>query len=149
MDAKLPVDRWTHVAVTVAADGSQAMYVDGKAVAGRPVDPLPDLNSLGLRVARLRVLHEQLVMAGLGESYEAAHARLVVRYLDAYRQRMKMLGDGTLQPLASAESQYAADKSYVVTALRHCDGLEKVLESYAKTDDSQKKRVYQIWGKSK
>ena len=125
------------------------MYVDGKTVAGRPIDPLPDLNSLGLRVARLRVLHEQLVVAGLGESYEAAHARLVVRYLDVCHQRMKMLVDGTLQPLASDASQYAADKSYVVTALRHCDGLEKVLESYAKTDDSAKQRVYEIWERSK
>lgn len=149
LDAKLPVDRWTHVAITVAADGSQAMYVDGKLVAGRAAEPFPDLTTLHARVARLRALHEQLLAAGLGETYEAAHARLVVRYLDACHQRLQRLADGTLKPLASAESQYAADKSYFATALRHCEGLEKVLASYAKADDAQKKRVYQIWDKSK
>ena len=149
LDAKLPVGRWTHVAVTVAADGSQAMYVDGKTVAARPVDPFPDLQSLGVRVARLRALHEQLQLVGLSTTYEAAHARLVVRYLDVCHQRMQLLADGRLKPLTSAESQYAADKSYFATALRHCDGLERVLESYAKTDDSQKKCVYQIWNKCK
>jgi hypothetical protein len=148
LDAKLRVDRWTHVAVTVDAGGSQTMYVDGKAVAARPVDPLPDLTSLAPRVARLRAFHEQLVAASLGEGYEAAHARLVVRYFDTCHRRMKMLADGELKPLASAESQYAADKSYLATTLRHCEGLEKVLESYAKSDDSHRRRVYQMWAKA-
>jgi hypothetical protein len=148
-DAKLPAGRWTHVAVTVDAEGSRAMYVDGKAVAGHGVEPFPDVASLGPRVARLRALHQKLVAAGLGESYEAAHARLAVRYLDACHRRLKMLAEGALKPLASAESQYAADKSYFVTAARHCEGLEKVLGSYAKSEEPHKKQVHRIWSTTK
>jgi hypothetical protein len=149
LDAKLPVDRWTHVAVTVDAEGSQALYVDGKAMSARAVEPIPDLASLAARVARVRAFHEQLLAAGLAESYEAAHARLVVRYLDVCHRRMKMLADGALKPLASSESQYTADKSYFATAARHCEGLQRVIESYAKSDDPQKKRVYGLWAGTK
>jgi hypothetical protein len=123
------------------------MYVDGKAVAGRGIEPFPDMTSLGSRVARLRAFHQRLVAAGLGDCYEAAHARLAVRYLDTCHRRLRMLADGTLKPLASAESQYAADKSYFVTAARHCEGIEKVLASYAKSDAPHKKQVHQIWSK--
>ena len=59
------------------------------------------------------------------------------------------LAAGTLKPLDSAESQYAADKSYFVTAARHCEGLERVLESYAKSTDSHQKQVHQIWTATK
>ena len=111
--------------------------------------PFPDVSSLGPRVARLRGFYEDLVGVGLGESYEAAHARLVVRCLEASHRRLKMLADGELKPLASAESQHAADKSYFVTAARHCEGLERVLRTYAKSDDPHKRQVNQIWSKGK
>lgn len=148
-DARLQVNRWTHVAVTIDGDGSRAMYVDGKMVAGRANEPLPDIAAMNRKVARLRVLHQRLLAAGLGDSYEAAHARLAVRYLDTCHRRMKMLADGTLKPLDSAESQYAADKSYFVTAARHCEGLERVLESYAKSTDSHQKQMHRTWAATK
>jgi len=143
-DAKLATDQWAHVAATVGADGTLALYANGRQVATHKAAAPPDLVTLLERTDRLRRLHGQLVAAGLGESYEAAHARLAVGCLAAAQTRLKMLADGKLNKLPE-DSQYAADKSYFSTAAKVCEGLEKVLDGYQKSTDPRKKQVYQLW----
>lgn len=143
--AGIPAGQWFHAAASVAADGTLAWYVNGKQVAAQRAEVPPDLAVLDARTARFRRLHEQLVAAGLGESCEAAHARLAVQYLATCHQRLKLLAEGKLPRLASPVSQYAADKSYFQTAARLGEGLEKVLDGYQKADDPAKKRILGLW----
>ena len=70
----------------------------------------------------LRDFHGRLVAAGLGHTYEAAHARLTVAYLATTATRLKMVAEKKL-PLLPAVSQAAADQSYVQTTSRLCEGL--------------------------
>ena len=147
-DAKLALDQWTHVAGTVDADGTLALYVGGKQVASQKFASSPEVSGLEARVARLRRFYGQLVAAGKEGSHEAAHARLAIRYLATCQRRMKLLTDGKLSRLPE-ESQHAADKSYFATAAKLCDGLEKALEGYAKSAESSRKETYQLWTASK
>ncbi len=147
-DAKLSPDQWTHVAGTVDADGTLALYAGGKRVAVQKFGSPPDVGTLEARVARLRRFHGRLAAAGKEEGYEAAHARLAIRYLATCQKRLKLLAEGKLNRLPEA-SQYAADKSYFATAAKLCDGLEKVLEGYAKSPDPSRKEVHQLWTASK
>lgn len=149
MGTGLPAKQeWIHVAATAAPDGTQALYVDGKRVAQQKHDAPPELVSLEARAARLRRFHAQLVAAGLADTYEAAHARLVVRYVAVSLARFAMLAEGKLKRLPEA-SQYAADKSYVLTAVRLGEGLDRVLQGYQKAEDAQNKRIYQMWEATK
>ncbi len=84
----------------------------------------PDLDSLKSRVARLRKLHGRLVEAGLGDSYEAAHARLILKYLAAFYDRLRLLDEGKLKPLPEP-SRYAADKAYLDSATLLDDSIAK------------------------
>jgi hypothetical protein len=144
-DAKLPPEQWSHVAGTVDADGVMALYVNGKQfVQTKPLTAPPEIASLDARVARVRRFYSQLAAAGKEETYEAAHARLVIRYLATCQKRLQMLAEGKLGRLPPP-SQYAADRSYFTTTVRLCEGLEKVLDSYAKTSDAEKKPIYQLW----
>jgi hypothetical protein len=106
--------------------------------------PTVDLAAINSRVVRLRKFHQRLVTAGLSNSYEAAHARLAVEYLTTTCQRLQMLADGRLSPLPSP-SQEAADKSYVSTTMKLCEGLEKTISSYKDSVDPHKKRLYDCW----
>jgi hypothetical protein len=145
-DAKLLADKWVHVAATATVDGKLALYVNGKLVQSHkgPSGPVIDWGQLVSRVAGIRAFHKRLVDAGLGESYEATHARLAVACLAAARSRMKMIGEGRL-PTLPGVSQAAADFSYLETVRRLCDGLEKVVLSYANADDRQKQRIHRLW----
>lgn len=114
-------------------------------LAGLPKSPLNDsLAALEKRVAVIRNFHQRLVAAGLGRSYEAAHARLAAAYLATTITRLRMLAEGKLMRLA-AEPQAAADKSYVDTTARLCDGLERAVDQYQKSDDPEKQRIWELW----
>ena len=79
------------------------------------------------------------------ESYEAAHAGLAVECFAAAHVRAKMVADGRLPRLPATSGMAAADRSYLETVSRLCDGLEKVIQTYAKSQDSNKRRVYELW----
>jgi len=144
-DARLAEGQWAHVAGTVDADGTLALYVNGKqAAATKPQTGPPEMTSLESRVARVRRFYNQLAAAGKQQTYEAAHARLVVRYLATCQKRLQMLSEGKLGRLGEP-AQHAADRSFFVTAARLCEGLEKVLDSYAKSADPDKKPIHQLW----
>ena len=114
---------------------------------GRAPVPVAVTNEWGQLVSRVAAIHafqERLIDAGLGDSYEAAHARLAVTCLAAARSRREMISKGRLPPLPAA-SEAAADSSYLETVRRLCEGLENVVSSYANTDDRQKQRIHRLW----
>ncbi len=107
-----------------------------------------ELAALDARAVKLRRLQAALLKAGLGGSYEAAHARLAADCVSTIHARRKMQADGELQPLPEP-SQTAADKAYMDTAARLCDGIEKVLNGYAGSADPREQRVYDLWNSTR
>lgn len=96
------------------------------------------------RVVKFSRFYNQLVKVGLNEIYEAAHTKLAVDYMFAVNKRKHFLNEGKIKPL-SEFSQIAADRSYIDTAIKLCDGLENVVKSYANSDNPNKKKLHQIW----
>jgi hypothetical protein len=97
-------------------------------------------------VERLNAFHAELVKVKMGETYEAAHAKLAIEYIGTIKERQQLFKQGKLKPLLPVEAdQAAADQSYIATAQRLSNGLEAVLASYAKSDEPIKKHIYQIW----
>jgi hypothetical protein len=103
-----------------------------------------ELTALDARVDRLRGFCHRLEAAGLAGSYEAAHARLAVDFRTAVCRRFDLLARGKLSRL-SDRSQQAADRLYLDTLARLCEGLEKTVTAYAGTGDGRRKKVYRIW----
>jgi hypothetical protein len=144
-DAKLAPGRWVHLAATVDPEGNAALYVDGqlKASARRATGDIA-LKTLLERAARLRRFHQALVAAGLKDTYEAAHARLAINCLWAAFERGELLSTGKLTALP-ARSEAAADKLYLSTPMKLCDGLEKLLNAWQGSSDPRKRQVYELW----
>jgi len=144
-DAKLEPGRWTHLAATVDAEGNSALYLDGKLIASaRRATGEIALETLLDRAARLRRFNEAMVAAGLKDAYEAAHARLAVNCLLAARRRAELLSAGRLTALPP-RSEAAADKLYLSTPLKLCDGLEKLLNSWQASSDPRKRQIHSLW----
>ena len=98
-DARLPADEWSHVAATVDAAGRLALFVNGKQVAAADQAGPSKLRACWQQIARLRAFHGRLVAAGLGDTYEAHHARLAIACQAALQERLRRLAAGTLTPL--------------------------------------------------
>ncbi|MBI3851167.1 MAG: hypothetical protein HY298_12970 [Verrucomicrobia bacterium] len=96
------------------------------------------------RVARVREFHRQLLAAHLGETYEAAHAKLALDFAEVTAARRELLLAGKLRRLPEP-SQTAADKSYTETLAKLCDGLESVLKSYERSPDAPRRKMFQLW----
>jgi len=128
------------------ASPGRARSAGGATIPLSPTLPsdLPQLSGLEARAVQLQNLYDRLVKEGLGESYEAAHAELAVECIRTVHTRRLLLAEGKIQTLAEP-SRSAADKSYIDSAIRLCDGLENVLKSYAQSQDPRKQRIYQIW----
>ena len=95
-------------------------------------------------VVKIHRFYNELLQAGMGETYEAAHARLVVDCIGTIKNRRKLLRQSELKLLPEA-SQTAADKSYIDAAQKLSKGLEMVLESYAQSIEPNSKIIYHIW----
>jgi hypothetical protein len=124
--------------------------------ADSPLPPTPprDAAWLGLKAdvapllataVRLRQFHHRLAENGLGDRYEAAHARLALESLATTHTRLSLLAEGRLKPLANPVSQAAADQSYLDTARKLADGLARVVAPYEKSADLLKQRVARLW----
>jgi hypothetical protein len=112
---------------------------------GRPKQEAPPKRAeLRKRLARIREFYSRLVGAGMEESYEAAHARLAIKAYIMAEERLKLVAEGRFKTLP-ADSQNAADRSYILATARLCEGLERTLDSYAKSDNPLRKRVFSIW----
>ncbi len=86
--------------------------------------------------------------ADLAETYEAAHAKLALDCVATIREHCKLLEKGKIKELP-AQSQRAAELSYIDTAVKHCTGITTVLESYAQSENPEKRRIYQLWKRQK
>jgi hypothetical protein len=117
------------------------------ALDGLPTTPaLEGLAKLKPSVVAASDFRRRLLAANLGNSYEAAHTRLIVDCYAAAVERLSKNAAGELPPLP-AESQAAADQSYVDCVSRLSSGLEQVMQSYAKSDDPRKQRIWSLWNK--
>jgi hypothetical protein len=141
-DAQLPTDRWTHVAATVDPAGRLTLFVDGQQIA--TIQPESPVAAIDVRVARLRQFHQQLVTAGLGDSYEAQHVRLAMECYEVAWQRQQLLAGGQLTRLEPA-SQIAADMSYFATAAKLYEGLERTIAEYAKSEDERRRHIHRLF----
>lgn len=104
----------------------------------------PDLADLREKAQTLLVFADKLDQEGLGNSYEAAHARLAVQCVITAHVRRQMLAVKMLEPLPDP-SATAADKAYIGAAFDLYKGLVAVLDGYANSDNAQKQKVYQLW----
>ena len=95
-------------------------------------------------VAKWRRFLKDMTAAGLGETYEAAHARLVLEAVGACRERRSLLAAGAI-PALPEKSERAADQAYVDTAVRLDRGLDAVLKSYRDSPDARKASIYAIY----
>jgi hypothetical protein len=94
--------------------------------------------------AKWRRFLKDMTPAGMGGSYEAAHARLVLEAVGACRERRSLLAGGAI-PALPEESERAADQAYVDTAVRLDRGLDAVLKSYRDSPDARKASIYAIY----
>ncbi|MCX5638483.1 MAG: hypothetical protein NTX52_12440 [Planctomycetota bacterium] len=150
----LPYEQTPVIAhIQVALGGAHLAAVEPIAIAESIASLLPADDEFweGTIPAKLRALaeklykfHSELLHANLGETYEAAHAKLAVDYIGTIKTRQQLLSEGKLKPLPEA-TQVAADQSYIDTAQKLCTGLEKVLQSYSQSEKAEKKQIYKIW----
>ena len=134
--AKLQPDAWVHVAATFKTKEELRLYIAGKRVASCPAKKPAGSASF----SNIGAFYARLQESGLGDGYEAQHARLLVEYVAAMHARARLKAEGKLPALPEA-SQIAADKSYLDAANRLMVGLAKTVKSYEKTTAPRKKRV--------
>jgi len=113
-----------------------------------PGDPIWEISGVKSEtqasLARVGSFYTRLQDAGLGGSYEAEHAKLIVDYVAAIHERDKLKKEGKLQQLPEA-SQIAADRSYLEAADRLAQGLDKVMSSYERSGVAEKTQMAGIW----
>lgn len=108
----------------------------------------PDIPALLATAERIGRFHQLLLEQGLAQTYEAAHARLILECLATAHQRLNLLAEGKLQRADSAASQVAADQLYVDTASKLAAGLSKTLVKYEKSLDPRQHRISRLWVES-
>lgn len=133
----------------ILGDGS----VSAKPAAKHRVPRLPairekqlpsEIVALDKRAARMREFSQRLAKAKLGNTYEAAHVRLVLDCVGAVHLRHRLELSGELKLLPGA-SQTAADQAYWDAAARLGDGLESLMKQYAGSSDPVRRKIFQLW----
>lgn len=109
-----------------------------------PEDPFWEAAGTLSYIEQVRAFHAALAAAGLADSYEGRHARLIIDCLRARKERQELLAQGKLAKLPEP-SQGAADQSYTDTIERLWKGLESVLNAYVGSDNPHQRRVYGLW----
>lgn len=104
----------------------------------------PRLTQLKAIVPHLVRFEAQLVQAGFSNSSITAHASLAVNYIQTTQDRFALEAKGSIARLQEA-SQKAADQSYISTATKLCQGLEKVVESYKDSPDQAQRKIHSLW----
>jgi hypothetical protein len=96
------------------------------------------------REERLGDFSRRLRAAGLGDTYEGAHAELALRCFETARARVSGVQTGKINPLPPA-SETAAEKCYSDTASKLNQGLEALLNSYQNETRPEKARIRRLW----
>ncbi|MBI3921097.1 MAG: hypothetical protein HY318_06745, partial [Armatimonadetes bacterium] len=89
-----------------------------------PVEP-GELKDLADRGEKIRAFRARLLAEGLDGGYVGEHARLIADWIATTLDRHRLETDGKLLPLPEP-SQSAADKVFLDTGNKLCDGLAKV-----------------------
>jgi hypothetical protein len=132
--------RATRPSTSKTLPASQAVKAQGK-------EPSLSNADLGARLARVREFHRRLTVSRLGESYEAAHAKLILDCAQVAAERRGLREAGKLRVLPEA-SQVAADRLYDETVAKLCAGLEATVNSYQHTTNQARRRVFELWSAS-
>ena len=96
------------------------------------------------RIERIEWFYRQLASARLDGTYEAAHAKLILDCAQVVVTRQNLLNGGRI-PRLPEPSQIAADKSYAETVTKLCNGLESVMQSYERSPDRTRRKIFQLW----
>lgn len=99
---------------------------------------------MAAKLQRIQKFYQKLQTSRLGNSYEAAHARLALDCAQAVVARNELQRAHKLTVLPPA-SQAAADNSFAETTAKICAGLESVLSSYQDAGDARRKRIRECW----
>ncbi|MCC6797117.1 MAG: hypothetical protein IT366_18515 [Candidatus Hydrogenedentes bacterium] len=86
--------------------------------------------------------------SALRNTYEASHAKLAVDAINAIAARARLGTEGKLAPLQEP-TKTAAEKLYVDTAMKLCQGLEKTLNQYESSSEPGKAAIYREWIEAK
>lgn len=105
-------------------------------------------NNAEALAARIAKFASTLDASDSRNSYEASHAGLAVEAINAIVARKRLNDAGKLAALPEP-TKSAADKLYVDTALKLCQGLEQTLNAYESSADPAKVAIYQAWTKAK
>jgi hypothetical protein len=122
-EVTLPYDQMPAEAKVVIALGGAAivdappMPVARKSSAGAPAE-------FAAQTGKLQAFLKVLGTAGLGQGYEAAHARLALRSYEVIGERKQMMAGGKIDDVPPA-SRAAAEQSFVDAAKKLYEGLEQ------------------------
>jgi hypothetical protein len=105
------------------------------------------LAKLDARAETLRVFRNRLLAAGLGGTYEAAHAQLALDAVRVTHERLELLRTGKLAPLPAA-SQAAAGQAYESAATKLIEGLEAVIKSDEGSADPLRQQIARLCSES-
>ncbi|HWQ52239.1 MAG TPA: hypothetical protein VN442_01055 [Bryobacteraceae bacterium] len=142
--ASLPAE--VHVAILLGGASAPAAQPQRKQQKKEQPPATPAFAALDARAATVAAFRERLAAAGLGSSYEAAHAQLGIDMVRTAHQRAQLLAAGKLK-LLPQRSQAAADQLYIDTANKLFDGLETVLAGYANSTDPAHRKIYGVYRK--
>lgn len=100
-----------------------------------------DLSELRTQVESIVSFYQKLSAEGFDNTYEAAHAKLVIRCFAAAADRFKMQRDNELSRLPEPANN-AAHQLYVDTVIKLYSRLKEIIESYAQAGNSEKQEIY-------
>jgi len=117
-ELSLRINEWQHLAATCSKDGLQRLFVDGKKVAetqGTQPIPQPKVIRRPVDFSATGAFLVAMENAGMGDSFEAGQARVVVELIAAYHHRQALIADGTLRIPDLSESHHIppADEAQV------------------------------------
>lgn len=93
---------------------------------------------------RIEKFYRKLQASRLADSYEAAHAKLVLECAQAVVARKELQRAGKLTALPAA-SQIAADNSFTETTAKLCLGLEAALSALQSAADERRGKIRDCW----
>lgn len=85
----------------------------------------------------------------LARTYAAGHAKLVLDYVAAVREREQRRAAGTLKELAEPAARQAADAAYVDTLRKLADGLMQTVEHFDASANPEEAKVFACWRETK
>jgi hypothetical protein len=96
----LPPGQWSHLAATCGKNGLLRLFVDGAKVAevhGKTPVPQPHVTRRRMDFSPVGLFLSEMEKAGMGDTFEAGQARVVVEMITACHQRLALEAAGRLQ----------------------------------------------------